>query len=278
MIINQEQIEKRPLSASSLKQFAKSPKHYVQYLEKPFEKTDALILGSAIDCKVLTPENFEKEFLIYQKFSRRSNADKERWATMVMEAKDQKRTLITEEMMITVDRCQEALMDHDQARELIEHRTKTQIRLSWRDRKNKIPLIGYADFESKAWDTDFVVDLKTTKSADPNDFVRDALKFGYHIQCAAYLDAYKKTQYRFPTFVFLAVETSEPFNVSINICDERYVEKALAEYHGILRAFRYCMDHEHFDMGYEFRLLGLKDYFNMSIPGYHKPAYPEGFD
>jgi len=275
--VDQAFIENRPLSVSSLKAFGKSPKHYIQYLNKPWEPKDAFILGSLIDCLVLTPEDLEKKFIVYEKFAKRSNADKEKWAGMLADAQENKQTLVTKEMMVIAKTCRTALMDNEQARTLIEHKKNVQRKLLWRDKSRDLPIVSYVDFESTAWDTDFIVDLKSSKSADPKDFVRDAVNYGYQIQTGGYLEGYKNIEFRFPQFIFLVVETDEPFNVSINFCDTRYVDAAVKEWNGLLQAFRYCLDNKHFDMGYDFRLFGLKEYFNMEIPKYYKPNYPEGF-
>ena len=276
--VDQNFIENRPLSYSSLKAFAKSPKHYIEYLNKPYEPTEALILGQLIDCLVLTPKLYENKFMVYQKPNLRTNAGKAEMESITEQARKEKLTLITQDQYTKAEICKQSLMDLDESRELIEKKTKVQTKLEWRDKTNNLPIVGYADMESKAWEGDWIVDLKSTKSADPDDFVRDAVKFGYQIQCGGYLDGFYKKFFRFPGFIFLAVETSEPYNVSVNICDNKYVEKAKEEWYGLLKAFRFCLDNDYFDKGYEFRLFGTKDYFNMTIPGYYKPSYPGGFD
>jgi len=277
--VDQAFIEKRPVSPSSMKKFSQSPKHYIQYLNKPFVKSDAIKLGDLIDCLVLTPKHFEKKFFVFQSSFKdfRTNAAKEERDIAFHSASELNQTVVTTEQVATAKICKTAIMDHDQARELIEHRTKTQIKLDWRDKKRNLPCIGYADFESKAWDTDFLVELKSARSADPNEFIKDAVKFKYQIACGSYLEGYKVKYYRFPQFIYLAVETTEPFNVSLIIAPDKYVQQSKEEWNGCLQAFRYCLDNKHFEMGYEFRLFGMTNYFDMSIPRYYQMSYPPGF-
>lgn len=277
--VDQAFIEKRPLSYSSMKAFSNSPKHYIEYLNNPFVPTDATILGNLIDCLVLTPEDFEKKYWVFESSYKdfKTKAAREERDQEIAMARELNKTVVTTEQLTIAKTCKTALMDHEQSRILIEHRTKVQNKLSWRDRKRDLPIVGYLDFESNAWDTEFLVDLKSSRSADPNDFTRYAAQLKYQIQCGGYLEGYYNQYYRWPNFIFLAVETSEPFNVSVNFCDDKYVEAAKAEWNGLLQAFRYCMDNDHFDLGYEFRLFGTNEYFNMTIPKYYRMSYPPGF-
>jgi len=74
-------LEERPLSFSSLKEFAKSPKHYMDYISKPkTPPTDAMKLGSAVHCMILTPELFNDQFAVAPEINKRTNAGKEEWA------------------------------------------------------------------------------------------------------------------------------------------------------------------------------------------------------
>lgn len=163
------------------------------------------------------------------------------------------------------------------ARAFVDGMTKTQVKLSWRNKKLKLPFVGYVDFESRVWGEHFAGDLKSGKTADPEEIAREVLKWEYHLQTGTYLDGYHKIRFQFPYFVFLFVETAEPFNCSVNFCDNKFVEKAKEEFYGTIRAFRYCMDHDLFHQGYEFRLLNTKSYFSLHLPGYYRPKF-SGFD
>lgn len=276
--INDKFLENRPLSYSSLKHFIKSPKQYIQYLtEEKKTPSEQMIIGAAVDCLLLQPNLFEKKFKLYEKPNLRSNAGKEEWQIILDEAKKNKQTLITQDQYIIAKTSRDAVLSNDDTKNLIENKTKVQVPLKWTDPVGKLPMIGYVDFETKAWYTDIICDLKTTTDADPDEFIKQTVKMYYHLQMAMYLRGYERKQFRFPEFIFLAVETKEPFNVSINFCDSKFKEQAKNELLGALRAFRYCMDHTKFDEGYEFRLMENMNYFSMRMPGYYRPKYT-GFD
>lgn len=264
-------LEKRPFSPSAAKRFRKSPKHYVQAMIEPPVQTKAMLLGSLVDVLALTPHEFESKFMIYRpaegKGSKAIN-DKQK-----EDARDQKRMLITEDDKKIADKAVAALYDHEMARALLENRSKTQDFINWNDRENNIPCVGKIDFETNIWQEQFVVDLKTANDGEPDKFNRDAYNNDYYIQCGAYLDGYHKAKYQFPYFIFLVVETQEPFNVVVNFIDNKTAQYCRDEWAGTLKALRYCIDNKQFDKGYDFRLFDGMDYFSMKVPGYAKPKF-----
>lgn len=266
--ITPEFLAKRPVSYSSLKAFRKSPKHYVQYLTQPRTTTPAMLLGTVVECLTLEPESFEKRFMVAKKIDQRTKEGKAEYAQMIEKATELNLTLIPEDIYETAKTCKESLYDHPVSRTIIDNRKRMQVQLKWKHKKTGVPVIGYVDFESSAWESDFIIDLKTAQSADPDEFVRQAGNLEYHIQCGAYMDGYPRTQFKYPNMAFLVVETSEPFNVSVFFCDPEYIKRSTDEFHGTMNAFKYCLDNNLFNMGYEFRMFGTREYFNMKLPGY----------
>lgn len=271
--INQEFVEKRPLSPSSLKAFRKSPKHYLQYVFEPRYASDAMKLGSLVDILALTPELFDKKYMVGTKPDLRSNKGKEDWAKMLVQANALKKTIVDQSDYDKAKKMVESLMSVDMSRQLLEGKQHVQRKLEWRNKKNNLPLLGYIDFDAKVWGEKFIVDLKTAASAEPDKFARDAAGFDYELQVGGYLDAYHKKYFQFPNFIFLVVESVEPFNVSVNFCDSKYIERAKDEWQGTLTAFRYCMDNHKFNTGYEFRLMNTNNYFSIEIPKYKKKLF-----
>lgn len=276
IVIDQAFIEGRPLSYSSLKKFRKSPKHYCQYLTEPKKLSDAMILGSIIDVLVLTPELFDKKYMVIdEKPNLRTNIGKEAWQKLLTQAQANKQLMCTKEQLKTAKYCQESLLSNPDSSRLLLAKTRTQVKLEWRDKGTNLPCIGYVDFESKAWDEDFVVDLKSTNDADPDNFNRDIFNedYQYFLQAGSYLVGYHKAKYRFPYFVNLAVETKSPYNVSVNFYDAKVAEMCKSEFQGTLQAFRYCLNNNLFHQGYEFRLAEGLSYFSVKAPGWFRPRY-----
>lgn len=271
--ITDEMLNKRPLSYSRLKDFRISPKHFIYYMNNSKEEKDSWVIGKATEALVFEPENFNKKFMVYEKPPQRTDAAKEQHRLVLEDAKKRKVTLIHPDDVKRATLAAQSVMDNNESRQIIEARRKFQIELKWTDRKTQIPLIGYVDFESYIWDTDFICDFKTTSNADPDVFHRDIFKFDYILQCGCYREGYKRLKYRFPTMLFIAVETVEPFNVSVNYCDSKFNKRAEEEFIGSLTAFRYCMDKNLWHQGYEFRLFDTLGYFPVSVPPYYKNRF-----
>jgi len=269
--ITQEFLEGRPLSYSSLKAFRKSPRHYIQYITQPRKPSAGMALGLLVHVLTLEPTEFEKRYLLYVKPT--GTGSVKVMNNLKDIANEARKILITQDELDEANRIKQALMDHEMSRILIESRRKSEITLRWRHKTTNLPLTGKVDFESKAWDTDFILDLKTGNSADPDEFVRQSINLDYHIQVGAYTDGYPRQFYKFPDFMFIVVETAEPYNVSCIYCDNKYVEQAKDEFYGTLMAFRRCMDRKQFNMGYEFRHMETMDYFSMELPKWYRSKF-----
>jgi hypothetical protein len=273
-IINWEFLNKRPFSYSRGKEFRKSPKHYVYSFEKPFIESDAMLLGSAVDCLLIDGEDeFNKLFAPYSNFAKRSNDAKAEWQTMVNKARAEKKRLISNEMILTAHQCVKAIREYPDAQPYLRNIRKKHPRINWIDRETKVPCVGIPDWDCLLDGQLCIVDLKTSSDADPEQFTKDAWKWEYFIQVGSYLAAYKHAEFQFPMFVFIVVETTEPFNVSVNFVENKYIEFCKEEWQGTLRAFKYCLDNDLWNAGYEFRLMGTASYFALRKPGYGKALF-----
>lgn len=71
----------------------------------------------------------------------------------------------------------------------------------------------------------FVCDLKTTSNAEPYTFQRGALRYGYHAQCAMYVDAARSLGVDATEAVVIAVETTAPYAVTVHRLSPRLLEE-----------------------------------------------------
>lgn len=78
------------------------------------------------------------------------------------------------------------------------------------------------DSRSEHW----VAELKTARTSNPAAFVRDGLRFQYHVQLAAYLDAIEHETKRRPSKAYIVVvESKRPNPVSIFRVTDRALEQ-----------------------------------------------------
>jgi len=258
----------RPLSYSSLKEFRKSPKHYVKYVTgERIPPSEPQLIGSAFEMLLLEPERFVKDVFVYQKPNMRSNAGKEEWEQVKKQGEG--KLMITEEIESKVKSMVANTLECPEMMMYIDAITAHQVKLSWKHKG--MPFIGYVDAEGHLGD-DWCFEIKTTASADPEDFNRDIFKWGYNMQIGAYAEGYHRSKYKFPNFAFLVFETSEPYNCAPIMVDAKQLDLMRQEWQGTVQAFKYCMDNELFNQGYEFRLQ-TRDYFSVQKPGYYKPKF-----
>lgn len=77
-----------------------------------------------------------------------------------------------------------------------------------------LPVKCRLDVLSKS-ETDPVIDLKTCADANPEKFMREALRLGYHLQAAWALDVLRLVGIKRQEFQFVAVESKPPHGVCV---------------------------------------------------------------
>ena len=90
----------------------------------------------------------------------------------------------------------------------------------WNDEQTGVTLRFRPDWLTEVDGRTVCVDLKTTVSADPDEFIRSIVKFGYHFQASWYVDGLIAHGYDDPRFVIVAVEKSAPHLVSVIELDD----------------------------------------------------------
>jgi exodeoxyribonuclease VIII len=85
-----------------------------------------------------------------------------------------------------------------------------------------------------------VIDLKTSDDASPVAFPRTCAKYGYHGQAAYYLDGLASVGAYSSKFIFVVVEKSAPYPVSVFLCDEPMIDAGRQKYQECLRLHAEC--------------------------------------
>ena len=90
----------RAIGHSGIVKMLKSPAHLREYLDHPHMPTPAMAFGTAVHTFVLEQERFADEFVVAEKFDRRTKEGKE--AAARFEEANQGKALITSEEMDTL--------------------------------------------------------------------------------------------------------------------------------------------------------------------------------
>jgi exodeoxyribonuclease VIII len=188
----------RPLSYSALKAFKKSPNHLLAYWDRTLEKTPAMIKGSLIHTLVLEPDTFNEKYAIFEGKTKRGKAYDE------FVAQNEGKEIITTSQYLEVVEIKEKVWNDPIAKELFDKTTEVEIEFT--DAIQGFQTKGFVDGKGD----EFIFDLKTCASAEPEKFSRDAFNLEYHLQAFMYLHKFDVKDY-----YIIAVETAEPYNVTV---------------------------------------------------------------
>jgi hypothetical protein len=197
-----------PVRFSNLKAMSRSPAHYVEGL-KGRDDTAALRLGRLVDLLVFLGED-TREPVIYDG-TRRGKA----WDAF--EAEHAGADIFTASELLNAQPIVESLMmrpEHSYAQKLLCSGTmKHRVGWSWLGRECS----GEPDVAGR-----ILVDLKTTRDAEPGRFMRDAMWRAYHAQLAWYRQGLILSGAQPPAECYIvAVEISPPYPVTVLRLTER---------------------------------------------------------
>jgi len=215
---------KYTLSFSSLKQFEKSPSHFLQYKRKEFKSTPAMRLGTLTHLSILEPEEYHKKVVVTD-LSRRTKAFKE------FEAENESKEIITTKEESQIKGMTISVKGMKKARKLLKDATETEKLHSWKYRGH----VFHGIPDAVAGDT--IIDLKTTKDATPRKFEADAFRMLYHMQAAAYMSGLNSKGYDIKHYYIIAVETTAPYPVTVFKLSDELIERGFMKLDSIIDKF-----------------------------------------
>lgn len=240
-------------SWSGLKHFAKSPKHYLNYLEeKGRDKTEPMLRGLLTHCLILEPKELNKKFLIVDKFDRRSKDAKQKWADLQEEAKETGRDLVFTDLVNMATALKNAVVDSP-AKGWIQKLDATEVKTKWLHHSG-INVLSYIDGVGP----NFFLELKTCQDADPRTFPRKAFWDGYIHQVALYHQGLiEKFSTPLPC-ILVAVEAGKPYGVSVHKVSTAALGREYPYVNGLISEFAdWAIEQE--NAGYEYK--SYKGYF-----------------
>lgn len=209
------------ISKSGLDLINRSPSHY-KYSDDTAQ-TKSMQLGTAIHVAILEPEVFERDYMLLRDVKdRRSAAYK---AAVEVHGPDNVLTASDADLVIGM---QESVRSDARAMEWLSKIEHAELSLfttcpttgaKVRCRYDAITSDGY------------IIDLKSTRDASPDEFAKSIYNFRYHVQDALYSDAYQwHTGKEIKGFIFLAVENTLPHSVMVYQLDDISKEIGRSEY------------------------------------------------
>jgi hypothetical protein len=217
------------LGSTSLKTLAtKTPAHYQHDLTHP-KFSDAFDLGTAAHS--LTLEGDESGVEVWDfpawttKVAKESREESRAAGKIPMLTKDWQQVLAMRDAVIAHPLARAAFTDH-----------RAEYSVFWAE--DGLTLKCRPD----AWRPGLLVDLKTTRSADPNEFGKTAHEFGYHQSAAHYIDGVKAATGEELPFHFVLVEKTAPYLVSVVELDIEAVNIGRQLNDRAKRIYRECVE------------------------------------
>lgn len=176
------------------------------------EKSESLLLGSALDCLILEPGEFDAKYAVAPSgLNLRTNAGKA--ALEAFEAANAGKDILTAKQEQLVLAMREALEKDEKTSDVWKYCQKAVLQAEI----DGLPCKGEVDLFSD--NTDFLFDLKTTKNASKKPFGKSAWELGYHVQAAFYLMLSEALGLEKKSFCFVAVENTAPHCVAAYTLD-----------------------------------------------------------
>ena len=217
------------LGSTSLKTLAtRTPAHYQHDKTHP-KNSDAFTLGTAAHSLILEDDTSGIEVVAADNWL--TKAAKEAKAQALAEGKQ---PLLVKEMAQVVA-MRDAVMSHPVARAAFTGH-KAEQSVFWEE--DGLMLKCRPD----AWKPGVLIDLKTTRDANPNEFGKTAHEYGYHQSAAHYQDGVKAATGEELPFHFVLVEKTEPYLVSVVELDVEAVNLGRQLNDRAKRIYRECVE------------------------------------
>lgn len=224
---NAEYHRDEALGSTSLKTLAlKTPAHY-QYDKQHPKFSDAFTLGTAAHSLIL--EGDTSSIVVVEAENWLTKAAKEAKAAALA---DGKQPLLMKEWA-QVQAMRDSVMDHPLARNAFTGH-KAEQSVFWEE--DGLMLKCRPD----AWKPGLIVDLKTTVDANPNEFGKTAFNYGYFMSAAHYIDGVKAATGEDVKFVFVNVEKTAPYLVSVTELSDADLNRGRSRLDRAKRIYREC--------------------------------------
>jgi len=216
------------LGSTSLKTLAtRTPAHYLHDQAHP-KQSAAFDLGTVAHSLIL--EQDESGVVVIEAEAKRGKV----WTEPAEKAAAEGKIALTSKEWEQVRGMRDSVMAHDVAGPLFRGHLAEQS-VFWEE--DGLHLKCRPD----AWRFDALVDLKTTVNADPREFGKTAYNFGYHQSAAHYQDGVRTVAGETLPFIFVLVEKTAPYLVSVVELDEVALDYGRQMNDRAKRVYRECV-------------------------------------
>jgi exodeoxyribonuclease VIII len=252
-MITIETLRERPLSYSSIKEFAKSPRHYISYINAKREPSKEMNFGSMIHTLLMYPGVFNDNFAVCPDIDRRTKDGKLAWENF--QASAEGKIVVSESELSEANSIIDMALARVQVKPAVEQCHTFE--LEFRTEVNGLPFRGFVDGLSN----DYILEVKTMSDASPQNITKEFYNRKYHIQAGLY-----NLVYQLPVR-YIILETKSPYNYMVADATDKYIKAGQDELFKITDRFKDCMMMNSFELGYQFNLDNI---FEVDLPAWVK--------
>lgn len=228
---------------SDLWRMEESAEKYKYFLDHPIEPTEMMIFGAAAHKYVLEQDEWHDEYAIAPVIDKRTKEGKAVWEEF--KAENEGKTIISEDNYQTMSDMAEQLRKSTLISTLLYEDGDTETPFFWNDPETGELCKVKLDRLIKGIDGRYyVVDYKTTVSAQTDKFNHSIWTYGYHLQAAMYTEAVMNClglDYR-PGFIFVAQEKKAPYSTNVIQVTEEVMNAGINKYHELLGKLHECKE------------------------------------
>lgn len=233
---NHEYHQLPSISKSGLDLIHKAPALFHHRRTHPTPPTPAMRMGTLVHSAILEPDTLFDGLIVAPNCDRRTSAGKAEWEAFLIAAEG--RELVTVEEIENLRKIRDAVWAHPAGRTALGMLREVETSIFWnhdniacRCRPDGILTNGV------------ILDVKTTRDASADQFVRSVVQYRYHVQAAFYSDGYEAAFGEPPKgFLFLAVETDEPHLTACYVASKEMILRGRADYERDLATYARCLE------------------------------------
>lgn len=225
------------VSSTRLKRILKSPMSYRHSLVETPKDSDAMQLGRLVHQAILEPHRFNPVVMpeLGDMRSSKNRELRDAWlrehdGKLILDAKTHEQ----------VSGIRDQVLRHKYVQALLIG-GRYEVAGYYRDRETGLK----CRIKPDVWNPrrELLIDIKTTRDCRERDFMRAIAEYGYHFQMAMYgTGIFEITGKRPEYYVWIAVETQAPYEVSVHVADPGVIVKGLELYERAILKLKQCIE------------------------------------
>lgn len=227
-----EYIARPEISASGLKNFMVSPAYFKWKKEHP-EETEAMRIGKALHCAILTPELFKEEYAQIPICDKRTKEGKAIYEVFLNGSEGKECLKFEEYEKIIAIR--NAVL---KSPKIVSMLSKGQSEFTIFSEIEGVKVKSRLDFLAE----NFFLDIKSTKDARLEQFSIDAYNLDYHCQFWIYQEAiFQNFGKRLPCIIF-AIEKEDNLDYMVHEMSQEWLDLGEKKVRKYLRLYKECLE------------------------------------